>query len=47
MRTNGLVFHMLTLLQKQPDKSLHIYSNYLGVRLGAGVKVVLSNIVAI
>ena len=41
MRTNGLVYHMLTLLQKQADKSLRVYSNYLRVRLGARVKVVL------
>ena len=37
MRTNGLVYHMLTLLQKQADKSSHDYSNYLRVRLGARV----------
>ena len=41
MRTNGLVYHMLTLLQKQADKSSRVYSNYLRVRLGAKVKVVL------
>ena len=41
MRTNGLVYHMLTLLQKQADKSSRVYSNYLRVRLGARVKFVL------
>ena len=29
MHTNGLVHHMLTLLQKQTDKSLRVYSDYL------------------
>ena len=38
MRTNGLVYHTVT---KQADKSLCVYSNYLRVRLGARVKVVL------
>ena len=37
MRTNGLVYHMLTLLQKQADKSSRNYSNYLRVHLGARV----------
>ena len=37
MRTNGLVYHMLTLLQKQADKSSRVYSNYLRVRLGASL----------
>ena len=37
MRTNGLVYHMLTLLQKQADKNSRDYSNYLRVRLGARV----------
>ena len=42
MCTNGLVYHMLTLLQKQAEKSSRVvYSNYLRVRLGARVKVVL------
>ena len=37
LRTNGLVYHMLPLLQKQADKNLRDYSNYLRVRLGARV----------
>ena len=37
MRKNGLVYHMLTLLQKQADKNSRDYSNYLWVHLVARV----------